>query len=341
MSERSGMVQTVRGLVEPAALGHTQPHEHLLVNLLPPALKAVPGEPITLETLGALRKSAIANPENLRLTSEEDAIQEMRRYKALGGGAVLDATSIGISRDPAGLARISEATGVHVIMGSGYYELIYHPAELETLSEDALADRMVREVVDGVEDTGIRPGVIGEIGLGWPLAEQEAKVLRAAARAQRETGAPLMIHPGRHADAPLEAMRIVREAGGDSERTIICHIERTLFAIEEMIELAGTGCYLEFDLFGQEASHYPFAAIDLPNDAVRIDYMTQLLDHGYGDRLLMAQDICMKVHLTRYGGEGYYHILETVLPMMERKGMTQADIRRITVDNPARILAFR
>lgn len=347
MSALSGKVQTVLGLIDPPALGHTQTHEHLLVDLSPRVVDVGPAglrgrlhEPITLANYGWVRRNWNGNLDNLRLTSEADAVYEMGLYRAAGGGTVVDATSIGIGRDPLGLARIARATGVHVVMGAGYYVAGFHPPEMDALSEAELRDEIVRDITQGVDGTIIRSGVIGEIGLSWPVHPNEAKVLRAAARAQVATGAPLLIHPGRAPEAPLDAMRIVREAGGDSERTIMSHIDRTLFDLKAMIALAETGCYVELDLFGQEASYYPFAPIDMPNDATRIDYLRGLIAAGYRDRLVVAQDICKKVNTSRYGGEGYAHILDNVVPLMRRKGMTTEDIDAILVANPARILAF-
>jgi len=342
MSERSGKVQTVLGFIDPAELGHTQLHEHLLVTLIPALRREeAVGEEIRMENLGWNRRYWTSNPENLRLTSEEDAIEEMRDYKEAGGGAVVELSLTDIDRDPEGMARISKATGVHVIMGAGYYMLPYHPPEVESLSEEEIAERIVREVIEGVDGTGIKSGIIGEIGLDWPIRDNEAKVLRASARAQKETGAALNIHPGRNSAGPMEAMRIVMDSGGDPERTVMSHIDRTLFSLEDMLELAETGCYLEWDLFGHEASYYPLAPIDMPNDAVRVDYIIKLIEAGYRDKLLIAQDICTKVQLKKYGAEGYSHILKNVLPLMERKGMNEENIEILTVKNPARVLTFK
>jgi phosphotriesterase-related protein len=334
------MVQTVQGLVDPQALGHLHPHEHLLVNLLPPPFCDVPGEPIRMETLGHLRRNWTSNFENLRLDSIDDAIEEMHRYRKAGGGALVDATCTGIGRDPEGLLRISQETGVHIVMGSGYYEAVYHPPDLESASEEAIAERIAQDLLEGVDGTGIRAGIVGEIGLGHPLKPGEEKVLRAAAAAQRATGAELLIHPPRDPDGPRKALEIVSRAGGDVERSIICHIDRTLFDSASILELAKTGCYLEFDLFGQESSFYPIAPIDMPNDAMRISYLRALIDAGFGEKLLVSQDICTKIHLTRYGGESYTHILDNVIPMMERSGFSSDEIRMLCVENPARVLAF-
>jgi phosphotriesterase-related protein len=151
-----------------------------------------------------------------------------------------------------------------------YYVSTHHPPEVAELAEAELAEHIARDILEGVDDTGIKSGLIGEIGLTWPVDDNEAKALRAAAKAQVKTGGALMIHPGRDPRGPMDAIRIVREAGGDPERTIMCHIDRTLFSVEDMLELAATGCYLEWDLFGQESCFYPLATIDMPNDAIRI-----------------------------------------------------------------------
>ncbi|MBN1382328.1 MAG: aryldialkylphosphatase [Deltaproteobacteria bacterium] len=342
MSERSGKIQTVLGLIEPSELGHTQPHEHLLVNLLPPPLRNRPGKPIRLERLGHLRRNWADNVDNLRLTSEETAIEEMQAYKAAGGGALVDQSchNFDLGRSPEGLVRIAREAGIHVIMGSGFYIASNHSPEVENLSEEDLAARICSDILDGVDGSGIKSGIIGEMGLSSPVEPNEEKALRAAVLAQKQTGAGLSIHPGRDSVSPMEGIHIVRKAGGDWERTVICHIDRTLFSLKEMLNLAETGCYLEFDLFGEESSYYPLAPIDMPNDATRIDYIMQLMKAGYADRILISQDICTKHRLTKFGGEGYSHILQNVLPMMRRKGMNEDDIQNIVVKNPAGILSF-
>src|SRR5205823_8580268 len=171
------------------------------------------------------------------------------------------------------------------------------------LSEEQIYERIVRDLVEGVDDSGIRAGIIGEIGLTWPVHPDEVRVLCAAARAQAGTGAALLIHPGRNPEAPLDALRRAREAGGDPRRTIMSHVDRTLFSLDAMRALAAEGFYVELDLFGQESSYYPLAPIDMPNDATRVDYLRGLIEAGYRDQLVIAQDICNKAHTAKYGGE--------------------------------------
>ena len=138
----------------------------------------------------------------------------------------------------------------------------------------------------------------------------------------------------------MEVMQILTQAGCDASRCVMGHLDRTLFSSEDLLELATTSCYLEFDLFGQESSYYAHAPIDMPNDAMRINYIRDLIEAGYGDKIVISQDICQKSNLTSYGGHGYAHILENVVPVMLRKGMTEEDIDRILIENPARILTL-
>ena len=340
MSEKSGKVQTVLGLIDPSELGHTQPHEHLICDLVPPYMTQLPGEKLRLDNLGHYRLNWSSNTYVIRLDSEEEALEEMRRYKTAGGGTLVELTLPANGRDAAALARISTKSQVHIVMGCGFYTADYHPPENDGKTVEELAEFIVSEVTDGCDGTDSKAGIIGEIGLDYPVKPQEDKVLRAAIQASVKTGAPLTIHPGRNPSAPLEAIKIVREAGGNVERTIMDHIERTLFDFEAMLELAKTGCYVEFDLFGQENCYYPLAEIDMPNDATRINFIIKLIEAGFLDRILISQDICMKIHRTDYGGFGYTHIINNVIPRMKRKGMSDAEIKAITVDNPARILAF-
>ncbi|GAB4341495.1 MAG: phosphotriesterase-related protein [Candidatus Abyssubacteria bacterium] len=341
MGAIKGKIQTVLGVIEPGQLGVTQTHEHVFVDLLPEALRDENvGDPITLENIGYLRRHWLSNPANLVLNSEADAIAELKRFKNSGGDTIVELTPNLNCRNPEGLVRVSRATSVHIVMGTAFYNAAYHPPDIESMSEEDIAAVFVNDIMKGADGTGIKAGIIGEIALDWPVHPNEAKVLRGGALAQAQTGAALNIHPGRDAESPLDAVRIVKEAGGDPARTVMSHIDRTLFEIDDVLKLADTGCYLEYDLFGQEASYYPLADIDMPNDAARVDYLIALIERGYRDKLLISLDVCHKTQLARYGGEGYNHILDNVLPLMRRKGMSDEDIDAITVHNPARMLAF-
>ncbi len=346
----AGFVRTVTGDISPAELGIALPHEHLLLTRyqwrreagLPlPAIGDDPRshQPITLETSGWVRRHG-RHPDEPNLTDEAVATAEALRFVAAGGATLVDATNSDLGRNPGALVRIADGTGLNIVMGAGHYLGSYHPLDMDTRTEDDIVTEIVNDVTIGAGGTGIRSGIIGEIGLEHPMSPNERKSLRAATRAQRLTGAPLLVHPGRHPQSPFDAAQVISDAGGDLSRTVIAHIDRTLFTIDDMCRLAETGVYLEFDLFGQESSYYQYAQIDMPNDATRIDHLIALTQGGFGDQLLISQDICRKTSLVSWGGWGYAHILENVVPLMQRKGMTGAAIDNLLIANPARMLSF-
>ena len=342
-----GLVQTVLGPVPPSELGATTTHEHLYIDfsfMYRPAQDS-PSEkladaPITLENLGWIRRNYYSNRSNLQLMDLDTATREVRKYSEVGGGAIVDATTTGIGRKPDALAQISRQSGVHIIMGAGFYVEAVHPEDMDERSVEDLAREIIGDIVDGVEGSGVRAGIIGEIGCTWPLAPNECKSLSAAAIAQRETGASMLVHPGRHPEAPLEILELLASGGADISRVIMGHLDRTVFEFDALLSIATSGCYLEWDLFGNEGSYYPLAEIDMPSDAQRLDFIERVADAGYSDRVVIGQDIATKHRLVSYGGHGYGHILENIVPKMRRKGFSEDAIRAITVGNPARILAF-
>ena len=343
-----GKIQTVLGPISPEQLGVTLTHEHMLVDLAnvfePPESASAKGVfygPLTEEALAQVRYYGARNLDNSRLFDVPTAIDEVNLYKQHGGNSLVDVTSIDIARDPVGLARISRATGVNIIMGGSHYVAVTHPADMDSRSEDEIVESIVGDVTRGVDGTSIKSGVIGEIGCSWPLDDNERKVLRASARAQQRTGAPILIHPGRDETAPLEIIAVLAEAGADLGHTIMGHLDRTVFLQDTLKHIAEAGCYLEWDLFGNEASYYGAnLSIDMPSDAKRMDDIAWISSQGYGRRVLIAHDICSKHRLVRYGGHGYSYILAHVVPRMLARGFAQEAIDDILVENPRRALAF-
>ena len=323
-------------------------HEHVLSDLSPlepppqdPAARALYDAPVAIDNIGYLNWFYSPNADNLRLDDVEAAITELALYRGHGGGAIVEASSIGLSRDPVGLARVSRATGVHVVMGCSYYLDASHPPGMDARTEDELAAQIVADITVGVDGTGIRAGIIGEVGCSWPLTPNERKVLRASATAQRRTGAAILIHPGRDDRSPAEILDVLEDAGADLTRSIIGHLDRTVLDRTALLRLAGRGVYLEWDHFGFERSWYPpNLKVDMPSNAGRMDYLAYMISEGYGDKLLVAHDVASKVRLTRYGGHGYFYILAFIVPRMRERRFSEDDIQRILVTNPARVLAI-
>ncbi len=210
----SGLVMTVLGPVPVDEIGVTLMHEHLLVDARSWWHEPKQAErrhlaegPVRPSILGELRMDPFVNPDNCRLDDEQAAIEELAPFAELGGRTVVDPTCRGIGRDPSALARISRATGLHVVMGAGYYLEGSHPPHVKDMSVETIAAEIERDAVDGVDGSGIRIGLIGEIGVSADFTAAEEKVLRAAARAAGTTGLPLMVHlPGweRHGHRVLD-----------------------------------------------------------------------------------------------------------------------------------------
>jgi phosphotriesterase-related protein len=136
-------------------------------------------------------------------------------------------------------------------------------------------------------------------------------------------------------------MDFVKAEGGIPERTIISHVDRTIFDQERLFRLADTGCIIEFDLFGQESSFYALnPCIDIPNDAIRLRHIRSLIGRGHLDQIVISHDICYVSRLKSKGGHGYGHIFENVVPFMRLRDYTEAEIDAIIVDNPKRLLTF-
>ena len=347
--ELAGKVQTVLGLIDGDELGLTLPHEHLLLDLSvrfklieeSVTAKIMAQKPVSLDMTGWLRFHLFENRDNLMLDDEELATKEASLFKRAGGKSVVDVTNWGIGQDPHALARISRTTGLHIIMGTGYYTLDSGCAEiLKEKSEDEIFDDIIKDIMVGTD--GICAGIIGEIGAdSWPLDDIEIKSLRASTQAQRATGAALTIHPGRNEESPLQILKIVEKAGADMSRVIMEHIDRTAYSFDSMVAMAKTGCYLEFDCFSMEG-YYPrrYGVFDIPNDAARVNYILRLIDLGYLNQILISTDTAMKARLVAYGGPGYAHIPDNVIPWMRAKGMSEEVIHTITVENPKRMLTF-
>ena len=345
--DQKGKIQTVLGLIDPQDLGLTMTHEHLLIdfsvmfNPTPDVTtQRMAHAPVSMENLGWIRQYCYSNLDNLLVLDEDTAIEEATLYQRHGGGAIVDATTIGIGRDPLALARISRGAGVHVVMGAGYYVDAAQPNQINQKDENDIFQEITKDIQIGVGNTGIKAGIIGEIGCTWPLMPNEIKVLKASAQAQLATGASILIHPGRDEKAPIEILSILADSGADLSRVIMGHLDRTVSSIDILEELADTGCVLEWDLFGNEVSFYQPSDFDMPSDAERLNFIRQMIDIGLGERIVISHDICTKHRLVRYGGHGYGYIPEHIIPRMRNKNFEESEIETITKATPARLLTI-
>lgn len=338
-----GRVQTVTGPIRPDELGRTLMHEHVLCDITPPELasRGLPEVEITLENRFEVGYHWCKHTGNHRLLDRDVAIAELAKLKDCGGSALVELTCGGIRPDPLGLRAISRRSGIAIVMGCGYYLESFAGDGLTGKGVDELAVEMIAAVTRGAWGTDVRAGIIGEIGVSDPWSKAERAALEAAVIAQRETGAAVNVHPGRDPDSPFEIVELVRRAGGDLSRLVISHMDRTYFEAEPVLRLADSGCVVEYDFFGIESSYYPFAEVDLPNDGQRLRMIRALIDRGHLERIALSQDICTKARLTRWGGHGYGHLFANVVPVMRRRGFSQAEIDRLFVETPRRLLTIQ
>jgi len=357
ISSNAGYVQTVQGPIPPDQLGVTLTHEHLLIDqtvggvyfMEPEAAsdRILAHQPVSIENLWWVRRHMKDNYDNQLLLDEHLAIHEATQFKLWGGGTIVDQTNIGIGRDPRALVRISRATGLNIVMGCGFYvDGPLTQAERDAMMIDAFVARIVGDMTEGADDTRVKSGMIGELGCAWPLKPNERKVVQAGAVAQQQTGASINIHPGRHDEAPLEILDILRSAGADLSRVVMSHMDRCGYALDTRLKLLDAGCFVEYDVFGFEGYYPARVALseghmpDTPNDVGRIKEIRDLIDRGYLSQILMSHDIGMKMQLTKYGGWGYAHILRDVVPLMQVYGYTHEEIDTLLIDNPKRLLTL-
>lgn len=346
-----GKIQTVLGAIDSNSLGITLPHEHLLIDLASwfqdvsePSEKKLANEPLKLDNLWWVKTHSYSNLDNLRLDDENLAIKEVLMFKNAGGNSLVDLTNIGLARNPLALARISKATGLNIIMGSGYYIGSSHPPELANMTEQEVTKKIIHDIVDGVDKTGVHAGIIGEIGCSDPLYDTECKVLRAAAAAQRATGAPLNIHPSTNDDLVLEIITILETAGANLSHTIISHVDQWGFHDDTCRRLADAGCFIEFDSFGNEGIYLNHQDNTLTqyaqDDVLLVKRIVELISEGYIEQLLISCDVCLKQLLASYGGYGYAHILRSIAPVLRWSGLSKEQINTLLIDNPKRAFSF-
>jgi predicted metal-dependent phosphotriesterase family hydrolase len=308
-------VRSVAGPVSPDALGFTLPHEHTGISLW-----------------------HIQNRWDYWELTPNDTIvlPELAAFKAAGGGTLVDLTLPGVGRDPARLRRYAEASGLNIVMGCGWYRTAYYPLEarIDRRTVDDLADELVREFEDGVDGTGVRPGIIGEIGTDKPwLTALEERVHRAAARAARRTGMAISTHAVM-SPVGLDQLRVFEEEGADPGRVIIGHAD-SYPVLGHYLEIVRRGANLEFDFLGMS-----FTPMERHGESRIVELIGELIARGHTDRILLSQDVCHNSQLKAYGGNGYVHLLESFLPRLREAGVAEAAIQTITVDNPARILTI-
>ncbi|RQH02553.1 phosphotriesterase family protein [Natrarchaeobius oligotrophus] len=373
MESDAGGVISVDGRIDPDELGVTMTHEHLFTDLSvtkraiefeSPVNERRSREPLSLENRWFARRGGGFHmaDDQLFLDSLDDAIEEVGKYYRMGGDSIVDVTPKNFGRDPEAVRAVMRETGVNVVHGTAYYTQASHPEGVDEMSVDEIRSEFVDDVENGIGSSNVRAGIIGELGVSGAIHENEEKVLRAGARAALDTGAPVTVHPNgkshrRDGTYPssrwgLEILDILEEEGLPAERVVIDHMDRAFFegtGLEYQKELADRGAFIEYDEWGME-SHFVVDWIDRgyarPSNLHRAEWITELVEDGYASNILFSHDRHRKSQLAKYGGRGYFHVLNDVVPLLlidepgREFGITDDDVERILIENPKRMLTF-
>ncbi len=306
-------VMTVSGPIPPERVGFALPHEHTKI-----ALRQIPGL-------------------DWEMTADELTVaEELRDFRRRGGRTLVDLTLSGVGRDPERLRRLAGRTGVQIVMGCGWYRGPFYPAEarIDQRSVDDLADEMVAEFEGGVGETGVRPGIIGEIGTDKPwISAIEERVHRAAGRAARRTGMAITTHGVRSA-VGREQLEVFLEEGVEPGRVVIGHAD-SYPDLDHYLAILERGANLEFDLLGNR-----FTPMDEAREPRIIELLVELLDRGFGGQILLSQDVSHDVQLKVNGGFGFTYLQQHFLPAMRTAAVGEGELERMTIDNPRRILTL-
>ena len=346
---------TVLGPIPSEEAGITLVHEHVFFDHSrsfhyseTATAKGLLNKPVEMSMLGLLRRRPTGTTlDNVILSDQDTAIAELGRFQREGGGLVVDCTVDGLGRDPAALRRVARATGIHVVQGTGFYTERSHPAWVKDWTIDQLAQLFIEHIQVGIDDTGVKAGILGEIGTSLVpgdagptavMTPAEERVLRAAGRAAVATGVAVSVHVDVRGKGAVQVIDVLAQEGLPPDRMIMGHMDIPM-DLDYHLAVAARGVFLAYDEFGRDY-YSDEVGVSRPSDVTRIEYLQSLIRAGYEDQVLLSHDVCLKMDLRRYGGNGYDHILVSVLPMFRRAGLSEGQIAKLLVHNPRRALEF-
>lgn len=340
-------VMTVMGERSVTELGVTLTHEHLINDVsswmqpteavgIDPDVFA--SQPVAMDLLWELRNDPFGNQDNCRLDDIDLAAREMERYRTLGGRTIIDATPMNSGRNLPALRELSRRTGVNVVAGTGYYLHSSLPQGFERLTAEDIAAEILDDLVHGVE--GVRPGIIGEIGVGAGFPESERRSLAGALLAQRECGLPVQIHLPAWYRRGHEVLDIAEEHGVSPQSIVLCHMGPSGGDIEYQHSILRRGAWVQYDMIGMEV-FYADQGVQCPSDEENARWIVSLAEAGFLSQLLISQDIFIKSLLREYGGPGYGHILQYFVPRLHRLGLDRDATDRLLIGNPRALFAGR
>ena len=315
------LFRTVLGDLDPGELGRIDYHEHLFQ--ISPLLV---GD---------------------ELDDEEATGAEAALLRTSGFAAMVDATPIGLGRNPAAMARISAHSGLNVVATSGAHSQEHYQSSswMLDLSEGEMTARFITDLTTGMpacdrpsaapaaqgpDGEPVRAGIL-KVGIGyWRISPFERRVIAAVGAAHCQTGSPVMVHL-EHGSAAFEVLAVLATVGVPAESVVLAHVDRNPDPVLHA-ELAAAGAYLGYDGFAR-TREWP--------DTALLRCLREAADLGARDRLLIGGDVARRTRYTSYGGmPGLAYLGDRVVPRLEREAPADL-VAALLVHNPARLLTFR
>jgi predicted metal-dependent phosphotriesterase family hydrolase len=306
-----GMIRTIKGDILPSEMGITYSHEHILWS---------PPEPFAHE-----------DPD-LVMMDYNAAISELRAFATSGGKTIVEMTTMELNRDPIKMLEIANATTVNIIAATGFNKAKYSKGIISSLSINQIADLMTKDLLEGMDNTAIRAGVIKASSSLNIITEEEKKVFIAAAISHKRTGAPISTHTEAGTMA-IEQITLLIENSVNPSRILIGHLDRNM-DLRYIESVAKFGVMLGLDQIGKEK---------YASDMQRITLIKHLIERGYKDQILISGDMARRSSWKSYGcprALGLTYILDSFIPLMRESSLGEELIQTIFIQNPARFFAW-
>lgn len=262
--------------------------------------------------------------EDCQLDVFSETVREYKKLYEKGVRNIVDVTNFGMGRNIPFVQKVAEESGINIIHATGFYQEKFYPIQVFRETKEQLAERMVKEINEGIKGTDVKAEIIGEIGTSYnKWTDTEKKVFEAVVMAHKETNKPITTHTTL-GTLGYEQAAFFKERGVELNRVIIGHVDLT-GDFDYILKIIKEGAYVEFDTIGKE-NYMP--------DQVRADILKKLQDLGYIDRVLLSMDITRKSHLEYQGGLGYSYLLDHFIPLLKKSGLTDESIEKMLVKNP-------
>ncbi len=260
----------------------------------------------------------------------QGVIEELKELKKQGIDCIVDVTNRGMGRDACILSNVAKQTGLTIIASTGFYKEPFLPPYFYESSDAELFDMLVADVEKGMDGTGLKASVLGEVGSSHnAIKASEQRLFNLVADVHLYTGRPIFTHTTLGTMA-LDQIKILEKKGVDLTAVLIGHMDLNP-DLDYHLRVAGKGCYLGFDTIGKT---------DYQPDASRVCLIKELVARGHENQIVLSLDLTRKSHLKKHGGIGYSYLVDTFLPLLEEAELKEETINKFLVDNPRKLLSI-